>query len=106
MKYSMCKSSMESHIQHCIASSFSEVSKAYSRSTIQTNLKLQEMYLNGIDIIEYYLNTYNSDDDYVYNNVDEKEVNFSIFEKPTSNIPVASSSNPTSLVLHKIANYA
>lgn len=72
MKYSMCKSSMEAHIQHCIASSFSEVPKAYSRSTIQTNLKLQEMYLNGIDIIEYYLNTYNSDDDYVYNNVDKK----------------------------------
>ena len=59
MKYSMCKSSMEAHIQHCIASSFSEVPKAYSRSTIQINLKLQEMYLNGIDIIEYYLTTYN-----------------------------------------------
>ena len=106
MKYSMCKSSMEAHIQHCIASSFSEVPKAYSRSTIQINLKLQEMYLNGIDIIEYYLKTYNSEDDYIYNNDDEKKVNFSLFEKSTSNIPVASSCNPVSLVLHNIANYA
>ena len=38
MKYSMCKSSMEAHIQHRIASIFSDVPKAYSKSTIQINL--------------------------------------------------------------------
>ena len=85
MKYSMCKSSMEAHIQHRIASIFSDVPKAYSKSTIQINLKLQEMYLNGIDIIEYYLTTYNSDDDYVYNNDDEKK---SIFQCLKNQLPI------------------
>ena len=42
MKNSLCKSSMEAHIEHCIASSFSSVPKAYSENNIETYLKLQD----------------------------------------------------------------
>lgn len=103
MKHSMCKSSMEAHIEHCIASSFSSVPKAYSKENIENYLKLHEMFLNGINILDYYLNTYNSNDSYIYNN--EKEVDFlSKIEKSTSNIPNLSSSNPISYTLYAFAH--
>ena len=98
MKNSLCKSSMESHIQHCMASAFSSVPKGYSRKNIETYMKLQEMFLNGVSIFDYYLNTYNSDESYEFNN--EKEVNYSIFESSTSNIPILSSSSNVSHALH------
>ena len=102
MKHSLCKSSMEAHIEHCIASSFSSVPKGYSSNNIETYLKLQEMRLNGINIMKYYLETYNKKDDFIYN---EKEVDFSIFEKPTSsNIPIRNSSYPSSLAVYDIAH--
>lgn len=66
---------MESHILHCIASKFSSRPKAYSKSNIQTYLKLQEASLNIINIIDYYLKSFYSDKNFVYN---EKEVDFSI----------------------------
>ena len=102
MKYSLCKSSMEAHIQHCVASSFSSVPKAYSSNNIETYLKLQELSLNGINIFNYYLKTFNSPDDFIYNN-NEKEVSFSIFERPTSNIPIVTSSNHPSIAINSIA---
>ena len=45
---SECRSSMESHISHCIASHFSSRPKAYSKTNIEKLLKLQEAKLNGI----------------------------------------------------------
>ena len=84
IKYCSCKSSMESHISHCVASKFGSKPKAYSKSNIQTYIKLQEASLNGISIIDYYLKSFYSDDDFVYN---EKEVEFSIFNYSTSNLP-------------------
>ena len=102
MKYSLCKSSMEAHIQHCVSYSFSSVPKAYSSNNIETYLKLQELSLNGINIFNYYLKTFNSPEDFIYND-NEKEVSFSIFERPTSNIPVATSSNHSSLAINSIA---
>lgn len=103
MKHSMCKSSMEAHIQHCIASSFSSVPKAYSKKNIETYLKLHEMLFNGINILDYCLDTFHSCDDYIYNN--EKEVDFSFLErKSTSNIPILSSSNPISFTIHGFAS--
>lgn len=101
MKYSDIKSSMESHISHCIASKFGSRPKAYSDKFIQTYLKLQEASVNNINILDYYLKCYNADDDFVYN---EKEVNFSIFDTSTSNLPVYSSKYSSSIVLHKIAH--
>ena len=104
MKNSLCKSSMEAHIEHCIASSFSSVPKAYSKNNIETYLKLQEIVLNGINIFDYYIDTYNSLDDYIYNN--EKEVNYSIFEHSTStNLPCLHSNSIVSKALYNIINY-
>ena len=96
MKYCPCKSSMESHISHCIASKFGSRPKAYSKSNIQTYLKLQEASLNRINIIDYYLKSFYSDKDFIYN---EKEVDFSIFDYSTSNLPALYSSSPISKVL-------
>ena len=103
MKNSLCKSSMEAHIEHCIASSFSSVPKAYSENNIEGYLKLQEMVLNGISIFDYYLDTYNSDDDYIYNN--EKEGNYSMFDHSTSNVPCLYSNSNVSKALYSIINY-
>ena len=102
MKYSLCKSSMESHIQHCIASMFSSVPKAFSKKNIENYLKLQEMILNGVNIFSYCLDTYNSSDETKYTN--EKDVDFSLFDKSTSsNIPNISTANSISFMLHSIA---
>ena len=103
MKNSLCKSSMEAHIEHCIASSFSSVPKAYSKNNIETYLKLQEMVLNGISVFNYYLDTYNSDDDYIFNS--EKEVNYSMFEQSASNVPALYSGTSISKALGSIINY-
>ena len=65
MKNSLCKSSIEAHIEHCIASTFSNVPKSYSSNNIEQYLKLHEMFLNGVNILDYCLQSYNSDDDYV-----------------------------------------
>lgn len=101
MKYSDIKSSMEGHISHCIASKFGSRPKAYSDKYCQTYLKLQEASLNNINILDYYFKSCYSDENFVYN---EKEVNFSIFDKSTSNLPCIVSSNPISLILNRIAH--
>ena len=92
---------MEAHIEHCIASYFSSVPKAFSNNNIETYLKINEMILNGIDIMKYYLETYNSDEKFVYK---EKEVNFSLFETSSSNIPLRSSASPISYALYGLAH--
>lgn len=101
MKYSDIKSSMEAHISHCIASKFGSRPKAYSDKYCQTYLKLQEASLNGICILDYYLKSYNADENFIYN---EKEVNFSMFDKSTSNLPCITSSNPISILLNRVAH--
>lgn len=103
MKHSLCKSSMESHIQHCVASIFSSVPKAYSNKYIEKYLKLQEMKLNGINILKYYLEVYNSSDDFVYN--DNKEINYSLFDNnSTSNLVCSRSSSSLSKALYGLAH--
>lgn len=85
MANSECKSSMESHISHYVASYFSSRPKAYGRTNIETLLKLQEAKINGINIKELYLKTYKDLEQKTY---DEKELNFSLFEKSSSNVPI------------------
>lgn len=86
---SECKSSMESHISHYIASYFSSRPKAYSRNTIENHLKLQEAKINGIDIKNLYLKSFKNTEIKTYS---EKELNFSLFEKSSpSNIPIIES---------------
>ena len=102
MKHSLCKSSMEAHIEHCIASIVSSVPKAYSRKNIETYLKLQEMILNDVNLFRYYLDTYHSYEHSKYTS--EKEVDFSLFDKSTSSIlSNRSSANPVSFILHSLA---
>ena len=100
MKDREVKSSMESHISHCVASQFGSRPKGYSRKRIQKYIKLQEYKLNGINIMDLYLRSYNKDDSYVYN---KTEISYSIFERDTSVLPVKSSSDPISYVLNGLA---
>lgn len=83
MKNCECKSSMESHISHCVAEQFGSRPKGYSKKNISKYLKLHEYFLNGINIYDLYLKTYNNEN-YIYN---EKELNFSMFEQSSSNVP-------------------
>lgn len=95
MADSPCKSSMESHISHYIASYFSSRPKAYSRNTIENHLKLQEAKINGIDIKSLFLKSYKNYSTLTFN---QKELDFSIFENSSSsNIPVFQNGHITSL---------
>lgn len=85
MANSECKSSMESHISHCVASYFSARPKAYSRTNIESLLKLQEAKINGINIKQLYLKSYKNTEQETYN---QKELDFSMFEPSSSNIPI------------------
>ena len=84
MKNCECKSSMESHISHCVAEQFGSRLKGYSKENISKYLKLHEYFLNGINIYDLYLKTYNNEE-YIYN---ENELNFNIIEKSSSNVPI------------------
>ena len=85
---SECRSSMESHISHCVASYFSARPKAYSNDRIENYLKLVEAKMNGIDIQKLYLKSYKNTEIITIKN---EELNFSIFESSSSsNIPVIS----------------
>ena len=95
MAESPCKSSMESHISHYIASYFSSRPKAYSKNTIENYLKLQEAKINGIDIKSLFLKSYNNSSIVTYN---QKELDFSIFENSSSsNIPILEHGHISSL---------
>ncbi len=101
MKDRIIKSSMESHISHCVASTFGSRPKGYSRKRIEKYLKLQEYKENGINIMDLYLKSYNkNNDNYVYNKM---EVSYSQFEHNTSILPIKSSNNPISVILNNIA---
>lgn len=103
MKDREIRSSMESHISHCVAATFGSRPKGYSKKLIQKYIKLEEYKQNGINIMDLYLCSYNLNDniDFVYN---QKEVSLSSFERKTSsNIPVKSTTNPIGNLLGKIA---
>lgn len=85
MANSECKSSMESHISHCVAAYFSSRPKAYAKTNIEKLLKLQEAKLNGLNIKLIYLKSYKNDNQETYN---QKELDFSIFDSSSSNIPI------------------
>lgn len=79
------RSSMESHISHNVAKHFSYEPKAFSRRRIQKLIKLQEYKANGINILNLYLKTYNKKERVT---IKKEELNFSIFEKNSSNLPI------------------
>ncbi len=94
------RSSMESHISHCIALNFGSRPKGFSKLRIEKYIKLEEYKQNGINIMDLYLNSYNQEN-FIYN---KEDILFSIFENNiSSNIPIKSSNNPISIKLNKIA---
>lgn len=101
MKDREVKSSMESHISHCVAATFGSRPKGYSRNRIEKYIKLQEFKLNGINIMDLYLKSYNQADNFAYN---KEEASYSLFERNTSPIPTYCSSNPISVLLNKLAH--
>lgn len=103
MKDREVKSSMESHISHCIASSFGSRPKGYSIKRIEKYIKLQEYKLNGINIMDLYLKSYdkNEEDSFVYN---KEDVSYSIFEHKTSSALTVSTSNYTSMIINAIGH--
>lgn len=78
---SPCRSSMESHISHFVASYFSSRPKAYSDNTIEKLLKLQEYKLNGINLTNLYLSSYKNIEVVT---IRKEELDFSIFESNSS----------------------
>lgn len=79
------RSSMESHISHNVAKHFSYEPKAFSRRRIQKLIKLQEYRANGVNILNLYLKTSDKKEKV---KVKKEELNFSIFEKNSSNLPI------------------
>lgn len=93
MEASKYKSSMESHISHCIAKYFSYEPKAYSKFRIEKLLKLREAYLNDINILDLYLKTCDNKE---LVTIKKEELDYSIFENTSqSNIPLLYSASST-----------
>ncbi len=90
MKKSKYKSSMESHISHDIARPFSYEPKAYSTRHIQKLIKLQEYKLNGINILNLYLNSCNNQE---VTTIKKEQLSFSIFDNHSSNLPILNSTD-------------
>ena len=102
MKMSECKSSMESHISHYLAKPFSYEPKAYSSNHIEKLIKLQEYYVNGIDIFNLYINGCENQNSII---IKKEDLNFSMYEKESSNIPILQSNNSIlRKVLYNIAH--
>ena len=103
MQMSECKSSMESHISHYLAKPFSYEPKAYSTKHIEKLVKLQEYYVNGIDIFNLYINGSKNQNSII---ITKEDLDFSIFEKKSSsNMPILKgSSSLLRNVLYNIAH--
>ena len=83
------KCSMESHISHIFADIFTARPKAYSKKVLRQLLKLRLLKINGKNIKEIYLNQLNSN---TILSINTDKINFSIFDKQTSNF------NPLTLI--------
>lgn len=85
-----------------VALKFGSRPKVYSDKYCQIYLKLQEASLNQINILDYYLKSCYLDEYFIYN---EKEIDFSVFDKSTSNLPALYNSGACSKILNLIVNY-
>lgn len=94
-------SSMESHISHYIASLFSSRPKGYSSLNINKYLKLNDYKINGINLFNLYLQSYDNEEVVT---IDEEEMNYSMFERNTG-IPVLNSGEKSGLykAVHSLA---
>lgn len=87
-------SSMESHISHCIANMFSSRPKGYSSSNINKYLEINDYKNNHLNIFNLYLNSYKDNEQ---KEIYQKDINFSMFEKNHSNMPIIYSTQNTLL---------
>lgn len=78
-------SSMESHISHCIANLFASRPKGFSSKNIKKYLKINDYKNNDLNILQLYLKTYNDNE---IRNINEEELNYSIFDKKDISIPL------------------
>ena len=78
-------SSMESHISHCIANLFASRPKGYSSKNIKKYLQINDYKNNNLNILYLYSKTYN---DTETRTINENDINYSIFDKKGSNIPI------------------
>lgn len=78
-------SSMESHISHYIASLFASRPKGFSSKYIKQYLELNDYNNNGFNVFNLYMQTYFDKENRTIN---DNEINYSIFDKNTSNIPI------------------
>ena len=83
------KCSMESHISHIFADLFTSRPKAYSKKGLTQLLKLRLLKINNKNIKELYLNQLNSN---TILSINKDKINFSMFDKQTSNY------NPLTLI--------
>ena len=69
---------MESHISHYIANMFSSRPKGYSSLNINKYLKLNDYKINGINLFDLYLKSYDNEEEVTIN---QDELDYSIFKK-------------------------
>lgn len=97
-------SSMESHISHLIASFFSSRPKGFSTKRIKQYLKINDYKNNNLNLFNLYIMSYNNKETVTIN---EKHLDFSIFDKDTiNNVPVltAGKASPEYTALHALAH--
>lgn len=94
-------SSMEAHISHYISSLFASRPKGYSSEKINHYLTINDYKINGINLINLYLQSYNNKE---IVSINEEELNYSIFDKKQG-IPVLNSGENTGLyhAIHSLA---
>lgn len=98
---SLIGSSMESHISHYIASLFASRPKGYSSKKIIKYLKINDYKINGINLFNLYLNSYNNDE---IENINRNELDYSIFDN-NKVIPILNNHENTGIynIIHSIA---
>lgn len=86
-------SSMESHISHNICTLFASRPKGYSSKNISQYLKINDLKLNGYNLFNMYLKSYQNKENITLN---EEDLNLSVFENTNSSIlPVINSGKIT-----------
>jgi len=87
-------SSMESHISHCIANMFSSRPKGYSSKNINKYLEINDYKNNYLNIFNLYLESYENTEQ---KEINKEDINYGIFEKKGSNMPIINNTQNISL---------
>lgn len=87
-------SSMESHISHCIANMFSSRPKGYSSKNINKYLEINDYKNNYLNIFNLYLESYKNTEQ---KEINIEDINYGIFEKKGSNMPIINNTQNISL---------